>query len=134
MRHYAYMALIVIISFILSLNTIKIFSLEEMSLFITVIGLIYGLIAAFTINNAWERFSKIRDAVANETSSLTTLYILAKRLSDRTCTKKLKSVMLEYCNDVPKIDWKDYWKSDKIHKKFRSLMEIVSASKIKTPK
>jgi len=134
MRAYTYLVVIIIISFLISLNTIKVFSLEEMSLFLTVVGLIYGLIAAFTINNAWERFSKIRDAVAEETNSLVTMYIFAKQLSDKVAFKKLKETLLEYSQEIPTIEWHEYWASEKTHKKFRNLIKIVSEIKLKNQK
>lgn len=133
-RAYSYMILAVIIAFLLSLNTIKVFSLEELSLFLTVIGLIYGLIAAFTIDNAWERFSKIRDAIAEETYALTSVYIYAKQLSDRQAFRWLRNKILSYCKDVPEIEWHEYWKSDKTHKKFRDIISIASRAKFKVEK
>ena len=105
-----------------------------MSLFLTVVSLIYGLIAAFTINNAWERFSKIRDAVAEETNSLVTMYIFAKQLSDKIAFKKLKETLSEYTQEVPTIERHEYWASEKTHKKFRTLIKIVSEIKLKNQK
>ncbi|MBI4245204.1 MAG: DUF4239 domain-containing protein [Planctomycetes bacterium] len=105
-----------------------------MSLFLTVIGLIYGLISAFTINNAWERFSKIRDGVAEELSSLTTSYILTKRFSDKRVLSKIKAALISYCEEAPKIEWHEYWKSESTHKKFRNIMEIIADAKIRNEK
>ncbi|MFH1211762.1 MAG: hypothetical protein V1659_02415 [Candidatus Woesearchaeota archaeon] len=134
MRTYTYMVVAILIAFLLSFNTVKVFSLEEVSLFLTVIGLIYGLIAAFTINNAWERFSKIRDAIAEETSSLMVLYFIAKHLSDKANVKRLKDRLVEYCREVPELQWHEYWKSEKTHSKFRELFGIVCSLKTKTSK
>ena len=121
-----YLVVIVLISVLISLNTIQVF--------LTVVGLIYGLIAAFTINNAWERFSKIRDAVAEETNSLVTMYIFANQLTDKIAFKKLKETLLEYTQEVPTIEWREYWASEKTHKKFRNLIKIVSEIKLKNQK
>jgi ABC-type multidrug transport system fused ATPase/permease subunit len=134
MRSYIYMILAVLFAFLLSLNTIKVFSLEEVSLFLTVIGLIYGLISAFTINNAWERFSKIRDSIAIETNSLMSMYIFSRELSDKKSSENLKKTLIEYCEDVPTIEWHNYWKSEKTHEKFRSLLKIVAKIKLKDQK
>ncbi|MBI4162970.1 MAG: DUF4239 domain-containing protein [Candidatus Aenigmarchaeota archaeon] len=120
-----------IIAFLLSFNTVRIFTLEEMSVFLTVIGLIYGIMAAFAISNAWERFSKIRDAIAEETNALTTMYIYAKHMTDKSAVRKLKEKTIEYCKEVPKVDWPDYWTSEKTHQKFRSLIETVAGMNLK---
>ena len=118
MKAVNYMALALIVAFMLSFNVFRIFSLEEMSLFLTVIGLIYGLIAAFTITNAWERFSKIRDAIAEETDALVDIYFYTKQLSDKTSFHKIRQGILEYCKEVPTVSWEEYWSSTSTHKKF----------------
>ncbi len=125
------MLIAVFIAILLSFNNIRIFTLEEMSVFLTVIGLIYGIMSAFAISNAWERFSKIRDAIAEETNALTTMYIYAKHMSDKNAVKKLKQKAIEYCKEVPRIDWPDYWNSEKTHKKFRDMIEIVAGMNLK---
>jgi len=134
MRSYAYISIIVILAFLLSLNTTKFFDFQETSLFLTVIGLIYGLISAFTINNAWERFSKIRDQIANETNSLIAAYLYSKHVSDKLTFNKLKTKIIEYCKEIPKIEWHNYWHSKKTHKKFRDIIEIISDMKLKNIK
>lgn len=129
-----YILIIVIISTGLTLFTTKVFSLEELSLFLTVIGLIYGLIAAFTINNAWERYSKIRDAIAEETSSLLSLYYYMKQLSDKKSVQQFCDDLIIYCNAVPNVEWDDYWKAESVHEKFRKIQQIVAGAKLKTAK
>src|SRR3989344_7696408 len=101
MRWFSYIGTILVLSFLLSLIRLKIFTSEETNILLTVIGLIFGLIAAFAINNSWERFSKIRDEVSEETSSLINVNNFAKGLSDSKSYKKLKNAILEYCKDVP---------------------------------
>lgn len=134
MKSYHYLALAVVIAFLVSLNTFKIFSIEETSLFLTVIGLIYGLISAFTISNAWERFGGIRDAIAEETYALTSIYFYSKQLSDRNSFKKLRSALIDYGKEVPLVEWHEYWASEKTHKKFRDILEIISKIKFKVEK
>ena len=134
MKSFYYVAGIVIIAFLISLNTKRLFSLDEISVFLTVIGLIYGLIAAFTINNAWERFSKIRDAIAEETSSLLNVFYFAKNTTDKKTATLLRDKLISYSTDVPKIEWKDYWKSEATHAKFREIEKLIAEMKIKTNK
>lgn len=128
------MIFIVLVAFLLSLNTIKLFSLEDMNLFLTVIGLIYGLIAAFTISGSWERFSKIRDAIANEVDALTVLFILSKHMSDRKNHRELEKKIIEYCNHILTTSWSDCQIAEKTHKGFRSLADVVARKKIKNSK
>ena len=134
MKSYFYMALAIFVSLILSLNPVKLVSLDEMGLFLTVIGIIYGLMAAFTISNAWERFSVIRDSISEETYALTSAYIYAEELSDKSGFGKFKAKLLEYCEEVPKVSWRLYWHSEKTHQKFRDIIKIVAQMKLKNIK
>lgn len=133
-KTYYYSFIIVVFAFLLSLNNIKIFTLDEMGLFLTVVGLIYGLISAFTISNSWERFSKIRDNISAETSSLENFYLFGKNLSDKETFSMIKGKITDYLTDVPEIEWKDYWKKEDTHKKFRSIIESFPSLKIKGDK
>ena len=134
MRQRWYIILIVVISIAIPAITTKAFSLEELSLFLTVIWLIYGLIAAFTINNARERYSKIRDAISWETSSLLALYYYMKQLSDKKSFRQFCEELLIYCNAVPNVEWSDYWQAENVHSTFRNIQQIVAATKLKTQK
>ncbi|MFA4819697.1 MAG: DUF4239 domain-containing protein [Candidatus Aenigmatarchaeota archaeon] len=134
MKSYYYLIVIVLVSFTISLNRLDTFTLNEMSLFLTVIGLIYGLIAAFSINNSWDRFSKIRDAVSKEISSLLLLFKYSNYISDKKSRLALKKTLLEYCNEVPRVEWHDYWKSEDTHRKFRKIQDIVIGMKLKGEK
>ncbi len=134
MRKIFYIALIILFSFLISLNTFKVFSIEEVSIFLTVIGIIYGLITAFTISNSWEKFSRLRDAVSEETSLLESIYTYSKYLTDGAIFRKIKNKILEYCREVPKIEWKDYKRSEKTHKKFREIANLISSIKIHNSK
>lgn len=134
LKTYRYLFVVVVVAFLLSLNTFRAFSLDEMSLFLTVVGLIYGLVVAFTINNAWERFSKIRDCIAAEVNALMSMYIYAVHLSDQDSLRKLKEQLVEYCKEVPTIEWHDYWKSEKTHQKFRGLIKTVASVKLESTK
>jgi ABC-type multidrug transport system fused ATPase/permease subunit len=134
MKSTYYLFLVVIFSLLISLNTYRFFSIEDISIFLTVIGLIYGLIAAFSISNSWEKFSKIRDAIAEETASLKAIYIYSKYLNDKIVFNKIKKNITEYCNEVPKIEWKEYSGSQKTHQKFENLINLVAGIKIKNQK
>lgn len=129
MKTYAYSIAAILVALLLATNNTGFFPSDEISLFLTVIGLIYGLIAAFTINAAWERFTKIRDSIAAETNALTVMYIFSKQLSDKKAFNSLRQGVVDYCESVLKTEWHDYWKNDRLHKKFQNLIEIVSKIK-----
>jgi hypothetical protein len=105
-----------------------------MALFLTVVGLIYGLIAAFTINNSWERFSKIRDSIAEETSSIQNLHEILKEIADKPLMKKFYNVIAEYCKGVLESEWYEYWLKEDVHKKFRELFDVLGSVKVSSPK
>ncbi len=127
-RTLLYLAVIVLFSLGLSMNTARFFSMGEVSLFVTVIGLTYGLMAAFTINNAWERFSKIRDAIAEEISSITDIYPLLRSLGakyDGVARDFARSV-IEYAREILRTEWHEYWNREEVHKKFDEWFDIVT--------
>ena len=70
---------VIIIGFILILLAIfggQNIDLENWELFLTVIGLTFGLIAAFKINQVTKKFSGVINGIAEETSSLYNLVFL----------------------------------------------------------
>jgi hypothetical protein len=134
MRTFLYTALAVILTIVLALNPMKVFNLGDAGLFIIIIALIYGLVSAFTISQAWERFTKIRDAVTQEMNSLVTMHIYAKQMSDTASVKQLQDGVIGYCDMVPQVDWHQYWKAEETHKRFRSLFEVLAKMKLKNAK
>src|ERR1700687_5809604 len=47
---------------------------STLSPFISVVGLVYGSLLGFTVVVAWQQFSSAQAVVANEASTLTTMY------------------------------------------------------------
>ncbi len=129
MRMFLHLIGIALISFVLSLNTSRVFPINDISVFITIIGLIYGLIAAFTINNSWERFSKIRDAIAQETSSMINMHIILKNTSTSSSVKKFADQVIQYNKEVIDTQWKNYWLNDQAHEKFMGIFDIIASQK-----
>jgi ABC-type multidrug transport system fused ATPase/permease subunit len=101
---------------------------------LTVIGLIYGLMTAFAISNAWEKFSKIRDAISCETGSLKAIFIYSKYLSDKDTSNRIKKIILDYCTLVPKIEWKEYFNARETHNLFESLIDTIASIKFQDEK
>jgi hypothetical protein len=134
MRTYWYIVIIAVIAALISLNTIKVFSFNDINLLITVLGLIYGITAGFAIGNAQERFSKVRDLIAEETQCLVTLYYLSKELSDKTAALRAKELLIAYCEEVPTLEWHEYKGSEITHEKFRNLIQTIAKIKVKNAK
>lgn len=120
-----YIALIVVLSIFLGFNAFRILDVDSVGIFITIIGLVYGLLAAFTINNAWERFSKLRDLIAEETSSLQNAHIFLSRCSDKKTLGLFTNAVVEYCSAVKVTEWKAYWEDTKTTKIFEDVLRIV---------
>jgi len=131
MKSIYYLVLVMALSFLISMNTFRVFSIEDMSFFLTIIGLTYGLVAAFSIDNSWEKFSKIRDAISQETASLKAIYLYSKYLSDKAISNNIKKKILAYCVEVPKVEWEEYHGNRKTHQKFEDLIDLVAMIIIK---
>jgi len=105
--------------------------MDEVGLFITVLGLIYGLIAAFTINTVWIRFDSIRNEISEEVSSLEQIWVYCKNLGNKNFLKKVSLLISDYCKEVPIVEWVDYWDSEKTHTKFRDIVSFILTFKPK---
>ena len=134
MKTFGYIVIAVLVSFVLAMNVFRVFPLNETSMFITVVGLIYGLMAAFTINNVWERFSKIRDAIAEEVSSLLHIQFMLTSFADKKTVKAFSDQLVKYCNLILVTDWKVYWVAQNVHNNFFELYKILGGIKTKDDK
>jgi hypothetical protein len=121
----------VVVAGLLALNPIKILSLEDASLFFTVIGVTYGVMSAFAINDVDKALDELRDSFGQEVSSLKAIYLLSKRLSDKVIFKKICSGIIEYCKETIALDLSAYGKGTKAHRKFHYLLGLLSSIKIK---
>ena len=79
-----------IVSGALALNPFKFLSFDDASLFFTVIGVTYGVMSAFAINDTDKALDQLRDAFGKEVSSLKSIYLLSKSLSDKIAFKNLQ--------------------------------------------
>lgn len=119
------------VSTALALNPIKLLSLADAGLFFTVIGVTYGVMSAFAINDVDKALDQLRDSFGHEASALKSIYMLSKRLSDKVAFKKIRFSMLEYCKETIALDLDAYGSGTKAHLKFHSLLGLISDIKIK---
>ena len=119
------------LSIILALNPIKLISLTDASLFFTVIGVTYGVMSAFAINDVDKALDQLRDSFGHEVSALKAIYLLSKNLSDNKTIKKIKASTIEYCRDTIALELTAYSNAAKAHLKFHSLLGLIASLKIK---
>jgi hypothetical protein len=75
-----------------------------MSPFITVVGLVYGALLGFTVVVAWQQFSSAQAVVANEASTLTTMYRQTVAMPEPEQTQ-LRQLLRQYANAVVGPEW-----------------------------
>ncbi len=121
----------ILVSAILALNPFKFLSFNDASLFFTVIGVTYGVMSAFAINDTDKALDQLRDAFGKEVNSLKSIYLLSKSLSDNVAFKKICSSIVEYCKETIDLDLAAYGQGTKAHIKFHSLLSLISGIKIR---
>jgi len=110
------------------------FAIEDVSLYLTVTGLIYGLLAAFAIGVSWDRYSKIVENLHEEISSELNMHMLIKHMSDKKSALKMNEQLLNYITNVTEVPWAKYFEAETVHKKFRKLFDIFGRLELKTEK
>lgn len=90
-----------------------------LSIFIQVIGIIFGLFAAFMIVNAWNGYNSLEDSLRKETLSLRNIYILSLELKDEsTVFEHLRTTLLDYTTSILNAYWKESTKIVETNLKF----------------
>jgi hypothetical protein len=131
---YIILVVVIIATFLISLNFDGLFTLEEMGLYLTVTGLIYGLIAAFSVSNVWEKFSAIRATIGEEIGSLINLHEMSRHFSDKTLPKKLGKLISSYCDFIVSTPWSEYHLKQLKHPAFQNLFNFLGEIKTKDKK
>jgi hypothetical protein len=121
----------IILALTLALNPIKLLPLDESSLFFVVIGVTYGVMSAFAINDVDKALDELRDSFDLEVSSLKSVYLLSKGLSDKSAYKKIAKSIKEYCTETISLNLEAYAQGNEAHKKFHSLLWLLSAIKVR---
>jgi len=137
MRRYeylVYMFIILILSVFAALIFPGYFPIGDVSLYLTVTGLIYGLLAAFAISVSWDRYSRIVENLHEEISSETNVHLLLKHVSDKKIAQRMNNQILDYLVNVTEVPWSKYFEAESVHKKFRKLFDIFGRIQIKDEK
>lgn len=75
------------------------------SAYITAIGVLYGILAAFTIFVVWGQFNDAQNAVAVEAADLVDLFRLGVYLRDPEALAELQTSIVGYCDSVVSEEW-----------------------------
>jgi hypothetical protein len=77
---------------------------SALSPFVTIVALVYGTLLGFTVVVAWEQFSSAEVNVANEASTLTTMYRQTVGMPESEQTE-MRSLLRTYTNSVVGPEW-----------------------------
>jgi Protein of unknown function (DUF4239) len=77
---------------------------STLSPFISVVGLVYGSLLGFTVVVAWQQFSSAQAVVANEASTLTTMYRQTVAMPEPEQTQ-LRQLLRQYASAVAGAEW-----------------------------
>jgi hypothetical protein len=90
-----------------------------LSIFIQVVGIIFGLFAAFMIVNAWNGYNSLEDSLRKETLSLRNIYLLSLELKEEsTVFESLRKSLLEYTASILNAYWRESTKISETNLKF----------------
>jgi hypothetical protein len=77
---------------------------STISPFITVVGLVYGALLGFTVVVSWQQFSSAEAVVANEASTLTTMYAQTVAMPEQEQTQ-MRQLLRQYATAVAGPEW-----------------------------
>jgi Protein of unknown function (DUF4239) len=77
---------------------------STISPFITVVGLVYGALLGFTVVVSWQQFSSAEAIVANEASTLTTMYGQTVAMPEPEQTQ-MRQLLRQYASAVAGPEW-----------------------------
>lgn len=81
-------------------------SVSTTSAFVTVIGIIYAVIAGFTILIAFDGYKSLQNAINQELSNLGDLLDLTQFVSDKSTSKDIIQRTYSYSNSIANDEWK----------------------------
>jgi len=139
-KSYAIVVFIISAGFTLSFFKIQIFgplpSEDEpwIAAFIQVIGIIYAILAAFMIVNAWTEVNSLDDTIRKETISLRNIYFLGLQFHDENVLNDLKQSILNYITSIIDAYWEESIEIDETDKKFIEISKSIEEFKLNTGK
>src|SRR5437867_7922702 len=77
----------------------------SISAYVTAVGTLYGILAAFTIVVVWTQFNETTSAIAEETSDLADLYRYVSYLDDSPALDQFRAAITAYSEAVATDEW-----------------------------
>lgn len=77
----------------------------SISAYVTAVGTLYGILAAFTIVVVWTQFNETTSAIAAETTDLADLYRYVTYLDDRPAMDQFRAAISKYSEAVATDEW-----------------------------
>jgi Protein of unknown function (DUF4239) len=77
----------------------------SISAYVTAVGTLYGILAAFTIVVVWGQFNETTTAITEETTDLADLYRYVTYLDDESATNQFREAITEYAEAVATEEW-----------------------------
>lgn len=105
---------------------------SSVSGYLTVIGTLYSILAAFVIYAVWDQFSKCSDAVDSEANDLRDLIRYAGYFNDSLFEKKIKQAKDNYTESVLDDEWLSLRQgrvSSETEKKFHAIYSVIKSVK-----
>lgn len=126
LKSYIVVIIITSLGIILSFFKPNITYTEELGIFISVIGIIYAIIAAFMIVNVWQEYDTLENLLRKETGSLRNVYIFGRHIDSQVADLHLRNRILDYIEIVKEAYWEETRSPDDIDKK---IIEIIDSLK-----
>ena len=77
----------------------------SISAYVTAVGTLYGILAAFTIVVVWGQFNETTTAITEETTDLADLYRYVTYLDDESATNQFREAIADYAEAVATNEW-----------------------------
>jgi len=104
--------IIIAVCFIASFLFPGIAQSDMMNAMLAVIGILYGIVIGFFINDVWSRFSSIRENVGMEVSGWGTYYLFIKILATekhhKKWAEKQRKLIGKYIKKFITVEWENY--------------------------
>jgi subtilisin family serine protease len=105
----------------------------SISAYVTAVGTLYGILAAFTIVVVWGQFNDATTAITQETTDLADLYRYVSYLDDPSSTDDFREAISTYSEAVASDEWSKMAtgeRSEPAHDGFEGIYRAVGAIKL----
>ena len=105
----------------------------SISAYVTAVGTLYGILAAFTIVVVWTQFNETTSAIAEETTDLADLYRHVSYLDDRPAMDQFRAAITAYSDAVAMDEWAlmaNSERSQAAQEAFEGIYRAVAAIKL----